>query len=318
MKRIAIACFALLLAGSFAVAQEAEVKKKVKIITIDENGNEGVREFEMDDKTIEWQSDQEKEMKIIVRSNGGEEEEIIIGNLPSQIRWHMDVNQNKAFLGVVMGADTDDKGVAIKKVTADSPAEKAGLQAGDVIYAINGERVDDSGDLVKALSKYEVDDAVEVSYMRNSKKNKTTATLASRGEEVFFAMPDMEKEIIIDLDDEGMHYFMNGDADKAFLGIEPAQEVKGVEGVMILKAIEGSAAAKAGMQTGDVITAVDGTAIANFDDLKEVLGSKMPEDEIKIDYLRMGKKSSKTIVLTSHADVINGGKKVVVKKYVEE
>jgi S1-C subfamily serine protease len=318
MKRIAITCFALLLAGSFAVAQETEVKKKVKIITIDENGNKEVREFEMDDKTIEWQSDQEKEMKIIVRSNGGEEEEIIIDNLPSQMRWHMDVKANKAFLGVVMGADTDDKGVAIKKVTKDSPAEKAGLQAGDVIYAINGERVDDSGDLVKALSTYEADDAIEVSYMRDGKKKETNATLASRSNDMFFAMPDMEKEIIIDLDDEGMHYFMNGDADKAFLGIEPAQEVEGVEGVMILKAIENSAAAEAGMQTGDVITAIDGAAISNFDDLKEALSGKEPGDEIKIDYLRMGKKSTKTIVLTSHADVMKEGKKVIVRKYVEE
>ena len=315
MKKFVIACLSLLVATAFAYGQESEGKKKIKIITIDENGKEEVKEFEMGDANVEWETEGEQEMKIIVRSGDGEEEKIVIGNMPKQIRWHMDVMENKAFLGVVMGEDTDDKGLVIKEVTEGSGAEKAGLKAGDIIYEINGESINSSGDLVKQIGKYEVNDAIEVKYMRDGKKKKTNATLGERDNDFYFNMPNMNKEIIIDMDDNDFHYEVKGDPNKAFLGIEPAKKVDGIEGVMILKAVEGSAAEAAGMQTGDVIIAIDGAAISNFDDLKEALSNKKPGDEIKVDYLRMGKKSSSNITLTSHADIMEGHKKVIIEKY---
>jgi membrane-associated protease RseP (regulator of RpoE activity) len=46
-----------------------------------------------------------------------------------------------------------DGGVLITSVTDNSPAAKAGLKAGDVITAIDGEKVDSSGDITRALNK---------------------------------------------------------------------------------------------------------------------------------------------------------------------
>jgi membrane-associated protease RseP (regulator of RpoE activity) len=46
-----------------------------------------------------------------------------------------------------------DGGVLITSVTADSPAAKAGLKAGDVITAIDGEKVDSPGDITRTLNK---------------------------------------------------------------------------------------------------------------------------------------------------------------------
>jgi S1-C subfamily serine protease len=318
MKRMAFTVCTLLLAATFAFGQEGESKKRIKIITTDEDGKEEVREFELADKIITWESEHDSDMKIIVRGADGETEEVIIGNLPSQMRWHMDADDNKAFLGVVMGRETDNSGVAIKKVTTDSPAEKAGLKAGDVIVAINDQRIEGSADLIEVLSQYEVDDQVTLRYVRDGKTKKASVTLANRSRDMYFSMPDVNKEIIIDLDDIGLEEMMSDDSDKAFLGIEPAREVDDINGVMILQTVEGSAAEAAGMQTGDVITAINGTPIANFDDLKAALKSKKPGDEVNVDYLRMGKKKSKTLVLTSRFGAYKSHKKVIIEDFMED
>ena len=52
------------------------------------------------------------------------------------------------FFGVV-----DGKGVLVTSVSENSPAAKAGIKAGDVITAVDGEKVEGSGDLARAISK---------------------------------------------------------------------------------------------------------------------------------------------------------------------
>src|SRR5256885_12076745 len=50
-----------------------------------------------------------------------------------------------------------DGGLLITSVTENSPAAKAGLKAGDVITAAEGEKVTSSGDLTRAINKKDED-----------------------------------------------------------------------------------------------------------------------------------------------------------------
>jgi serine protease Do len=59
-----------------------------------------------------------------------------------------------------------DGGVLITSVTENSPAAKAGLKAGDVITAIDGEKVTSSGDVSRAINKKE-DGEVSVTILRD-------------------------------------------------------------------------------------------------------------------------------------------------------
>lgn len=59
-----------------------------------------------------------------------------------------------------------DGGVLITSVTENSPAAKAGLKAGDVITAVDGEKVTSSGDVSRAINKKE-DGEVSVTILRD-------------------------------------------------------------------------------------------------------------------------------------------------------
>lgn len=69
-----------------------------------------------------------------------------------------------------------------------------------------------------------------------------------------------------------------------------------MEGIYIDNVEDGSAGAEAGLQKGDVITAVDGKKLKKMAELQEYLANKRPGDKITITYLR--NKKSKTATLT--------------------
>ena len=71
----------------------------------------------------------------------------------------------------------DREGVLVLEVEEDSPAEKAGLKAGDVIVRVEGEKVRDADDLRDILTDYEDGDEVAVEIVRRGKRKTLTVTL---------------------------------------------------------------------------------------------------------------------------------------------
>ncbi len=71
-------------------------------------------------------------------------------------------------------------GVKIASVGKDSPGEKAGLLAGDVITSINGEPVKSLKEYSEILKKFQPGDAVEFSLTRNEKEKVISVTLGER------------------------------------------------------------------------------------------------------------------------------------------
>ncbi|MEU7801868.1 trypsin-like peptidase domain-containing protein [Micromonospora arborensis] len=69
-------------------------------------------------------------------------------------------------------------GALVASVTAGSPAEKAGLQRGDVVTRFGDKLVNDSDDLVGAVQAGKVGDRVEVQFKRNGVEKSATVTLA--------------------------------------------------------------------------------------------------------------------------------------------
>jgi serine protease Do len=69
------------------------------------------------------------------------------------------------------------EGVLITSVTSGSPADKAGLRAGDVITKIGGEGISTTEDLVSVIGSHRIGDQVEITYYRGNVQSVANAVL---------------------------------------------------------------------------------------------------------------------------------------------
>ena len=74
----------------------------------------------------------------------------------------------------------DTQGVLVQEVTPDSPADKANLQAQDVITALDGETVSDVQALRELLQQHQAGDEVTLTVLRNGEELQVKVTLAER------------------------------------------------------------------------------------------------------------------------------------------
>jgi serine protease Do len=80
----------------------------------------------------------------------------------------------------------DGKGVLVTSVGDDSPAAKAGIRAGDVITAVDGEKIEGAGDLTRALGKKKEGD-VTLTIVRD--KNQRSITVTPKAASPTFGAP---------------------------------------------------------------------------------------------------------------------------------
>jgi serine protease Do len=86
-------------------------------------------------------------------------------------------NSNNPVLMKELGAPY---GIVIEAVEPGSPADKAGLQAGDVITDVNGHPVHTGADLVNPIAQTPIGQSVELHYVRNKEAKEVTLTVADR------------------------------------------------------------------------------------------------------------------------------------------
>ncbi len=71
-----------------------------------------------------------------------------------------------------------DEGAFITEVALDSPADEAGIEAGDVIIEFDGEEITNADELIQAIHSRQIGQRVAIVYWRGNVKNTTYATLA--------------------------------------------------------------------------------------------------------------------------------------------
>jgi serine protease Do len=98
-------------------------------------------------------------------------------------RLGIDAEDLSGQLGSFFGAP-EGEGILVREVNSGSPAEKAGLKAGDVITKINDERIRTVGDLREKLSAKHDDKTVKLGILRNRSEMNLTVELPPPQEKV--------------------------------------------------------------------------------------------------------------------------------------
>jgi S1-C subfamily serine protease len=83
----------------------------------------------------------------------------------------------------------------------------------------------------------------------------------------------------------------------AFLGVSGEEATGSISGAVITELTDGGAAGDAGLEVGDIVTAVDGQAVRSIQDLAARIRSYLPGDEVTIDAFRDGELVSFKVVL---------------------
>jgi serine protease Do len=152
-------------------------------------------------------------------------------------------------------------GILVAEVIPESPAERAGLEAGDIILALDGEPVSDSGAFRNRVAMLEPDTEVELRVFRNGKEIELDVTIGTLPEDgMATGSGRTAEEIGLSIQD------LNAELARRF-GFDYD------EGVMITGVQPGSAAAQAGLRAGFLITAVDGTAVQNTREFYDALAA---------------------------------------------
>lgn len=189
----------------------------------------------------------------------------------------------RAFLGVAV-----ESGLSIREVVADSPAERAGLKVGDLLVAVDGEKVTRPFDLVRTVGAKKPGDQLELEVLRGRERLSLVVTLGVRGGTPPVVEPPRDVE---------GHAFLGvgfGEVPAVLavhLRLEP-----GV-GVLVGDVRPGSAAEKAGIVTHDVIVKIGGETVKGGRGLVDLIGRARPGDEVTLDIIHRGRPVTKNVTL---------------------
>jgi serine protease Do len=154
------------------------------------------------------------------------------------------------------------EGALVSQPQDDGPAKKAGIEAGDVITAVNGEAVKDARDLAKKIGAKAPKESVKLALLRDGKEKTVTLTLGE--------MPNAQEAHA-----EATPGDTGADIGKLGLTLAPAGRIagSGAEGVVVTQVDPSGVAASHGFTTGDVILEVAGKKVSSPGDVRNEIAS---------------------------------------------
>jgi S1-C subfamily serine protease len=223
------------------------------------------------------------------------------------------------WLGVEIGEVTAEKakdlkltaqrGVVVMDVEPDGPAAKAGLKENDVVTQYDGQVVEGTVQFRRLVRETPTGRTVALVISRNGATQNISVELGERS--AFFEkrmkgkMRDFDNAFAFSMPNQGFTLAMPPvDARMPSLGVN-AEDLSGQlgsyfgapdgSGILIREVRSGTAAAKAGLQAGDVIIKVDGKPVRTLADLRVVLRDKSDQKSVALGIIRKAAEISVTV-----------------------
>ncbi len=169
-------------------------------------------------------------------------------------------------------------GALVGDVLADSPAERAGFESGDVIVTMNGDVISNSAQLRNRVAASPPETEVKFEVNREGDRQNLTVKLGELPSDAALAggtgdLNDLLGFAVSSLDREATErYSLDGRA----------------KGVIVTEVESGSAAARAGLREGDLILSIDRTLVGSVADFSELTSGKERGDSILLRIQREG------------------------------
>ena len=183
-------------------------------------------------------------------------------------------NVSRGWIGVQVQPVTQDiadgmglkqaQGALVADPQKDGPAAKAGVEAGDIITAVNGQSIKDARELARIIGGSAPGSTVKLDVLHKGQNKVVSMTLGQ--------LPNAQ-QANADTEADGKGATRGTDVPSLGLTLAPAGKVDGAgkAGVVITKVEPKSAAAERGFKKGDIILEVAGKSVSKPGDVSEVL-----------------------------------------------
>ncbi|WP_028080629.1 DegQ family serine endoprotease [Solimonas soli] len=151
------------------------------------------------------------------------------------------------------------RGALIGRVVPGSPAEKAGLKAGDLVVAANGKDITDFAQLRSIVGLMRVGEKVDFKLYRDGKLKNVTVTVGKDTQQAMTVTKDVSPRL----------------AGATFAPVDDSMRDDDIDSGIVVKSVQpNSAAAKAGLRPNDVIIAVNRQPVTTMEDFNKLISGK--------------------------------------------
>ncbi len=190
----------------------------------------------------------------------------------------------------------EGKGLVITGIVKDSPAEKAGIERGDILLAVDGTDITSEGDIIEILKYHKAGDVLKLRILHGEETKNISLKIEERLYHpplgMIFARGSMtfSPRLFLDRFPESLENLRDL---KDFRGrTEDLKDWFGSEfytngkGALVTEVNEGGPAEQAGIQEGDIILSVGKTEISTKMTLSKAVASHKPGDKVVIKLMR--------------------------------